>query len=70
MALLANEKLDDAILFTSGRVPVDMLKKAINSGIPCVISNSVFSAQAIELAREYNIKIIGSARVDRYNIYS
>ena len=56
--------LSECILYTSGRVPVDMAEKAIAAGIPILASKSVPTAEAMDLARKYGLLIIGNARQD------
>lgn len=56
---------NQCILYTSGRVPIDMVKKAIQAQIPVLASKAAPTAQAIELARTYGLTLICSARRDR-----
>ena len=52
--------LDKAVgcaLFTSGRVPVDMVRKAIRAGVPALVSKSMPTVQSLELAEEYGLKL-------------
>ena len=61
--------LSECILYTSGRVPVDMAQKAIAAGIPMLVSKSIPTADALELAAEYNLTIIGKSHGDSMTIY-
>ena len=70
MAARKHIEIKNAVLYTSGRVPVDMLKKAINAEVKGIISNTVPTAEAIELARENNLALICSAREDKYFVFS
>ena len=45
------------ILYTSGRVPVDMVRKAIRAGVPALVSKSMPTVQSLELAEEYGLKL-------------
>ena len=63
-------ELRRAILFTSGRVPVDMTLKAIRAGVPVLASKTVPTDRAVELAREYGLTLICSARRDRLTVYA
>ena len=58
----------ECILYLSGRVPKDMMVKAINSGVGIVVSNSTATVQAVELARENAITLICSARPDHFDV--
>ena len=56
--------MSNAMLFTSGRVQEDTVRKLLNSGIPVLISKATATKQAIDLARENNMTLIGRARGD------
>lgn len=58
----------DCILFTTGRVPADMARKAITAGFPILVSKSVPTDASITLAREYNLTLICRAWPDSYEI--
>ncbi|MDO5410748.1 MAG: formate dehydrogenase accessory sulfurtransferase FdhD [Lachnospiraceae bacterium] len=68
-ALLRGLAPDQAILFTSGRVPSDMASKAIHAGIPMLVSRAAVTLPAIELAKKYGLTLCGFVRSDRMNIY-
>ncbi len=57
------------VLFTTGRVPVDMVEKAIASGIPVLVSKSVPTIEAVELAHTAGLCLIGKAWPDSYERY-
>ncbi|MCR5672805.1 MAG: formate dehydrogenase accessory sulfurtransferase FdhD [Lachnospiraceae bacterium] len=69
-ALGSGIPLSECILYTSGRVPVDMAKKPIAAGIPVLASKSLPTAEALDLAKEYGLLIIGNARPDSVKIFS
>ena len=56
--LLHEIKLSECFLFTTGRIPTDMVKKAINAGIPIMASKTYPTRQAVEMAREAKITLI------------
>lgn len=68
-ALLHDIPLSQCLLFTSGRVPVDMVQKVISAGIPVLISKAVPTAESIELAREYALTLICRAWPDGFELY-
>lgn len=70
LALEAKIPLNRAILFTTGRIASDMVIKAIRCGIPIVASHSAPTNEAIELARQFNLTLVGFVRGRRLNIYS
>lgn len=62
--------LSECILYTSGRVPVDMVEKPIAAGIPILASKSVPTAEAVDLARKYGLVLIGKARHDSMKVFT
>ncbi|MCC8057082.1 formate dehydrogenase accessory sulfurtransferase FdhD [Cloacibacillus sp.] len=59
-----------SLLFISGRMPEDMVQKAVCAGIPFIASVSAPTADAVTAARAANITMIGFARGGSFNIYS
>ena len=57
---------DDKILYTTGRLPSEMVIKTVHMGIPILVSRSGFTAWGVELAREANLTLIGRARGRRF----
>ena len=57
-------------MYTTGRVPTDMTRKVIASRIPVLVSKSVPTDAAVEMARRYNLTLICKAWPDRYEIFS
>lgn len=69
-ALLNGITLSECMLFTSGRVPVDMVEKVIAAGIPVLVSKSVPTEASVELAREYSLDLICRAWPDKCEIFN
>lgn len=65
-----NVRLTECILYTSGRIPMDMVRKAIRAHVPVLASKAVPTVQAVDLAREYGLILIGAARPDRMKVFS
>ena len=65
-ALLERIPLAECMLYTSGRTPVDMVSKAIRAGIPVLVSKAVPTAEAVQLAKQYGLTLICSARRDSF----
>lgn len=61
--------LRECIVYSSGRIPVDMVMKAIRAGIPVFASKAVPTREAVKLAGEYGLTLICSARQDRMRVY-
>lgn len=68
-ALKENIDFTNTILFISGRVPIDMFRKVIICGIPLIASNTVPTVQAVELARKYQVVLIGKAKTEHFQLY-
>jgi FdhD protein len=66
----AGVDLAGCMLYTSGRMPVDMVRKAIRAGIPVLAGKAVPTFQSVELAQRYGLTLIGGARPDRMKVYS
>lgn len=68
-ALIDGIDLRQATLFTSGRIPLDMMEKVVRCGIPVVCSRSAPTSAALELARRANVALVGFVRDGRMNVY-
>lgn len=68
---LTQEKLPlhSAVLLVSGRASYEILQKSTVAGIPIVCAVSAPSHLAVEMARRFNVTLIGFLRGERFNIY-
>lgn len=69
-ALMNNIALNNKYIITSGRIPMDMINKAVSIGIPMIVSRSTPTIAAVETARSAGITLLGFSRENRFNIYS
>ncbi len=69
-ALREQIPLSSCLVFTSGRVPVDMAVKAIRAGIPILASKAAVTMEAVELAREYSLTLIGWVKREGMKLYT
>lgn len=59
----------DCIVYTSGRVPLDMITKADQAGIRVLVAKAVPTDKSIEYARENKIVLIARARKDHFEVF-
>ncbi|MFV0333817.1 MAG: formate dehydrogenase accessory sulfurtransferase FdhD [Tropicimonas sp.] len=57
---------EDKILYTTGRLTSEMVLKAAHMGIPVLVSRSGFTAWGVELARSFDMTLIGRLRGRRF----
>jgi FdhD protein len=62
--------LSDSILVVSGRGGFEIVQKALVAGVPIVASVSAPSSLAVQLAREFNLTLVGFLRGRRFILYS
>jgi len=62
--------LESCILMVSGRAGYEIVQKSVMARIPIVCSVSAPSSLAVELAREFNVTLVGFLRGTHANIYS
>ena len=68
--LVRHISMQDAILLATGRISVEMLGKAARMGVPVVATLNSPTHLAVELAREWDITLIGYARGAKMQVYT
>ncbi|MEE9914032.1 MAG: formate dehydrogenase accessory sulfurtransferase FdhD [Deltaproteobacteria bacterium] len=71
--LLKNSKMalvETGMLFVSGRVSSEIITKVIRLGVPVLVSRSTPTAAAVNLAREYNVTLLGYVRSNTGYVYA
>ena len=68
--LLAEADPEACMLYTTGRVPVDMVQKTLHAGIPVLISKAVPTDAAVRMAAEHGLTLICRAWPDSYECYT
>jgi FdhD protein len=69
-AMLAGETLDTCALVTTGRLNSEMAVKAIRAGAPVLASRSAVTTNAVRLAENHGLTLVGFARGGRVNVYT
>ncbi|NET17511.1 MAG: formate dehydrogenase accessory sulfurtransferase FdhD [Okeania sp. SIO1H6] len=62
--------LNNFIVMVSGRSSFEILQKCITVGVPIVCAVSAPSSLAVEIAKEFNMTLVGFLRGRKFNIYS
>lgn len=65
-ALINGINLEECMLFTSARVSYEMVVNVINAGIPVLISKTIPTLKAVELARKYKLSLLCRAKADSF----
>ena len=68
--LLVDGNVQDKVLFTTGRISSDIILKCLRAKVPVLVSRGAPLDTAVNLARNYNMCLIGFLRGKRFNIYS
>src|SRR5918992_1635930 len=62
--------LRDHAVMVSGRSSFEILQKCLTAGVPIVCAISAPSSLAVDVARRFNMTLVGFLRGNRFNVYS
>jgi len=68
--LINKIEFSDKIIFTTGRLSLDVVYKICRMSVPVIVTNSSITHSAVQMAKKMNLTAIGYARGGRFNIYS
>ncbi len=69
-ALDAGLPRERCLVFSSGRIPLDMISKVIRAGIPVLATKSIPTDLAVQTARETGLTLICCARPDSVKVFN
>ncbi len=62
--------LSEHIVMVSGRSSFEILQKCLTAGVPVVCAISAPSSLAVDVARQFDMTLVGFLRGNRFNVYS
>ena len=69
-AMMRKIDFGEAMVLTTGRISSEIVAKVMRCGIPVVVSRGVPTNQAIKMAKEIGMTLVGYARGHRMNVYT
>ena len=61
--------LGECLLYTTGRMPSDMVMKAVRAGIPVLVSGKGPTAEGVRISKQYGLSLAGNVRNGKVCFY-
>jgi len=68
--VLAGVDLSGCVLGCTGRQPAGMVVKAVNAGIPVIVSKAATTDEGVRLARAHGVTLVCRAKDGAFNVYA
>ncbi len=62
--------LNECVLYSTGRIAVDIVEKTAAAGVRVLVSRALPTAEAVSLAKRLGVTLIGRAWEEQYEIYA
>ena len=69
-ALLREVPLNECVLYTTGRIAVDIVRKTAAAGVPVLASRALPTAEELALAKSLGLTLIGRAWEAQYELFT
>lgn len=69
-ALTRGIPLNECVLYTTGRIAVDIVEKTVTAGVPVLVSRTLPTAEAVALAETRGLTLIGRAWEAQYEVFT
>ncbi|TAL36716.1 MAG: formate dehydrogenase accessory sulfurtransferase FdhD [Spirochaetes bacterium] len=69
-ALLERVQISRCMLLSTGRLSSEIVYKAVRAALPVLVSRAAPTTRAVELARRYNVMLVGGVRSSSFNVFS